>query len=141
MIKNHQAIIVKAAVREHPNADRLKIANVLGIDVIVGQDTKDGDISIFFPEGTQLSEEYARENDCIRRKDADGNRAGGMFDPNRRVRVMRLRGSESEGYFAPLSSLNYLPAKLIRGLKPGHSFSKLGNHEICRKYDRDWETI
>ena len=83
MIENHQAVVVALKnVRPHSNADRLKLATVCGCQIIVGIDSEEGDVGIFFPEGVRLSEEFATVNDLIRRKDENGNNAGGMFDAN-----------------------------------------------------------
>lgn len=94
------AIIAPITVSKHPNADRLQLGSVFGSQVVVGMDVKSGDVGIFFQEGLQLSDEYAKANDLVRRKDADGNAAGGFFEENRRVRCQKFRGTKSEGYWA-----------------------------------------
>ena len=38
----HGALVCTAHVRPHPNADRLKLADVAGYQVVVGDDTSDG---------------------------------------------------------------------------------------------------
>ena len=45
----YKAKVVKLSVKPHPNADRLQLGYVNGIQVIVGLDAKDGDIGAFFP--------------------------------------------------------------------------------------------
>lgn len=131
MIENNKAIIVRLSnVRPHSNADMLKLATVYGCQIIVGLDSEEGDLGIYFPVGVRLSEEFAAKNDLIRRKDDDGNNAGGMFDANCRVRAQKFRGENSDGFWTPVESLKYI------GVKPteGDCFDTLNGKEICRKY-------
>lgn len=131
MIENNKAIIVRLSnVRPHSNADMLKLATVYGCQIIVGLDSEEGDLGIYFPIGVRLSEEFAAKNDLIRRKDDSGNNAGGMFDANCRVRAQKFRGENSDGFWTPVESLKYI------GVKPteGDCFDTLNGKEICRKY-------
>ena len=131
MIENHKAIVVELTnVRPHSNADRLQLATVCGCQIIVGIAAKEGDLGVFFPEGVRLSEEFAEKNDLIRRKDADGNNAGGMFDKNCRVRCQNFRKEKSEGFWTDISSLHYVGVSCL----PGDCFDTLNGKEICRKY-------
>jgi hypothetical protein len=60
-----------------------------------------------------------------------------MFDDNRRVRAMNLRGVKSEGFWCPLSYLDRvsgISAASIEALKVGDTFSEIDGIEICRKY-------
>lgn len=127
-----QAIIAAIQTRPHPNADRLQLGTVLGYQVVVGLDVVNGDIGIFFPEGLQLSEEYATANDLVRRKDADGKPAGGMFEASRRVRCQKFRGQRSEGYWAPLTSLNFTNDCTL--FKTGDQLDSLNGIPLCSKY-------
>ena len=131
---SYEAIVVELEdVREHPNADRLKLATVLGHQVVVGLNAKDGDLGVFFPTDGQLSEEMCEANDLIRYKNADGSQGGGMFDKNRRVRAQNFRGEKSEGYFTGIDSL-YFAGESAFNLKVGNTFSELNGISICNKY-------
>jgi len=132
----YSAIICKITTRPHPNADRLKIGDALGNQVIVGLDTQDGDLGIFFPTDGQLSVKFAVANDLIRRKDANGNSVGGMFDENRRVRAQAFRGVKSDGFWCPISNLvncGVSPAT-VDALQEGSTFTELDSIPICNKY-------
>ena len=119
-------------LQKHPNADRLQIAIIFGNSVIVDLKTKIGDLGVFFPIDLQLSEEYCRENDLVRRKDENGNAAGGYLDPNKRnIRAMRFRGSPSEGLFLPLNTLAYTGKTQF---EVGEKIDNINGHEICCKY-------
>ena len=130
---SYSAIVARVNVRPHPNADRLQIGNVNGIQVIVGIDTQDGELGVYFPSDGQLSEEFAAANDLIRRKNEDGTYSGGMFDVNRRVRAMNLRGIKSDGFWCPLDYFNF-SAVSASMLKEGDSFTEINGIPICNKY-------
>lgn len=133
MSSKHCGYIVEVKdLRPHTNADRLQVATFFGNDVIVDLDVHVGDCGIYFPIGLQLSEEYCKVNDLVRRKDENGKPAGGYLDPNKRnITAMKLRGEKSDGLFMPLSSLDYTKA---RNLKVGQEIIILNGHEICGKY-------
>ena len=68
-------------VRPHSNADRMKLADCFGNTICVGIDAAEGEIGVYFPTDGQLSVEYCAQNDLVRRKDENGNPAGGYLDP------------------------------------------------------------
>lgn len=121
-------------VRKHPNADRMKLADCFGNTVCVGIDAEEGDRVIYFPTDGQLSVEYCAKNDLVRRKDENGNQAGGYLDPEKRnIRAIKLRGEKSDGITMPLSSLTYTGVNL-NTLNVGDTITVVNGHEICQKY-------
>lgn len=120
-------------LRKHSNADRLQIATVFGNDVVVGLDVQVGQLMVYFPTDGQLGEEYCKVNDLVRRKDENGNPAGGYLDPDKRnIKAIRLRGEKSDGMLAPLTSLAEFTK--ISDLKVGDQITTLNGVEICKKY-------
>lgn len=121
-------------VRPHSNADRMKLADCFGNTICVGIDAAEGEIGVYFPTDGQLSVEYCAQNDLVRRKDENGNPAGGYLDPEKRnIRAIKLRGEKSDGLFMPLSSFAYT------GVNPdewtvGTPITVVNGHEICQKY-------
>ena len=121
-------------VRLHSNADRMKLADCFGNTICVGIDAAEGEIGVYFPTDGQLSVEYCAQNDLVRRKDENGNPAGGYLDPEKRnIRAIKLRGEKSDGLFMPLSSFAYT------GVDPdewpvGTPIAIVNGHEICQKY-------
>ena len=121
-------------VRPHANADRMKLADCFGNTICVGIDAAEGEIGVYFPTDGQLSVEYCAKNDLVRRKDENGNPAGGYLDPDKRnIRAIKLRGEKSDGLFMPLSSFAYT------GVNPdewtvGTPITVVNGHEICQKY-------
>lgn len=122
------------SVRPHSNADRMKLADCFGNTICVGIDAAEGEIGVYFPTDGQLSVEYCAQNDLVRRKDENGNPAGGYLDPDKRnIRAIKLRGEKSDGLFMPLSSFAYT------GVNPdewavGTPITIVNGHEICQKY-------
>lgn len=131
----HEAVIAKLTnVRPHGNADRLQLATVAGHQIVVGLENTEGQLGVFFYSELQLSPEYADANDLVGYTDPEtGERRGGYFAKNRRVRAQRLRGEKSEGYWAELDSLAWTGFDLSL-LKEGDKFKELNGHPICEKY-------
>jgi len=55
-------------VRKHTNADRLQVGECFSNFIIVGLDTNEGDLGIYFPTDGKLGLEYAKENKLLREK-------------------------------------------------------------------------
>lgn len=120
-------------VRKHPNADRLQLAECFGNTVVLGMEYVENQIGVYFPVDGQLSEEFCQVNDLVRRKDENGNPAGGYLEPGKRnIKALRLRGEKSDGLFLPLTCLANFTA--ISDLKIGDTIDTLNGVEICRKY-------
>lgn len=120
-------------LRPHTNADRLQIATVFGNDVVVGLDTQIGQLMVYFPTDGQLGEEFCKVNDLVRRKDENGNQAGGYLDPDKRnIKAVKLRGEKSDGLLCPITSLAEFTT--ISDLKEGDTITTLNGVEICKKY-------
>lgn len=136
-MSNYSATVVKiASLRPHANADRLICTSIFGNNVIVGKETQIGDVGLFFPLESQLGEDFCVANDLLRRKDAEGKPAGGMFDSNRRVRCQKFRGERSEGFFIPIESLDnlYPSGKALTAFKEGDHIEEYLGKPISTKY-------
>lgn len=127
-MSDYTAIVARLQnVRTAPGFDRLNLAATAGHTVLVGKQYNENDLGLFFPAGGQLSEAFAKDNDLIKRRDENGQPAGGMFEENRRVRAIRMKGIESEGFWFPLAS----DTKLVEGTEVTH----LGKMLICNRYE------
>lgn len=118
--------------RPHSNADRLDCVSVFGSNVIISKETNLSDLMVFFPTDMQLGEKFCIENDLIRRKDENGNAAGGYLEQNRYLRPLKLRGEVSDGLLLPLTCLSKFTD--ISSLYEGFSFNELNGEVICQKY-------
>lgn len=132
--ETNNAIVTRLCnVRKHPNADRLKLATVLGTQVIVGLDANEGDLVIYFDSNLRLSHEYLHQNNLYSNKELNKNPSiGGYFGKNGRVRAQKFRGEMSNGYVAELYTIDFTGIHPI--LKVGDEFTHINGVEICSKY-------
>ena len=120
-------------LRKHGNADRLQIGEVFGNFVIVGLQTAEDDLGIYFPVDGKIGIEYAEKNNLLRKKDEAGNQIGGFLDPDKRnIKAIKLRGEKSDGLFMSLSSLKDFAD--ISTLNEGDTITVLDGILICEKY-------
>lgn len=141
---SYQALVTRITTRPIPGADNIVLGNCNGYQVIVSKDTQDGELGVFFEQGGQLSEEFCRVHDLIRRKDPEtGLAAGGYFEENRRVKAVKMRGVKSEGFWVPVGHFGYCwnagPSArqefLTHYLQEGTQFTELNGHPICCRYE------
>lgn len=107
---------------------------VLGTQIVIGKESKVGDIGIFFPSELQLSEEYCFENSLFRHSNLNkDNTKKSYFEDNRRVRSQPFLGIKSDGFFTSLESLSYTKYDISK-LKVGDTTTELNGKVICQKY-------
>lgn len=135
---NYAATVVEIkALVPLKGRDRIVGAPLFGSQAIVGIDTEVGTIGLYFPAETQLSHEYASNNNLYRHGNLNVNeKEVGYFDNNRRVKAIKLGGHRSDAIFMPLKSLLAMGVSqdTIDSLKVGDTFDKLDGREVCRKY-------
>lgn len=120
-------------IKKHSNADKLQVGQCFGNQVIVSLETTEGQLGVYFATDSQIGEEYAIANDLLRRKDENGNQAGGYLEPEKRnIRALKLRGEISDGLFMPLESLSKFTD--IAKLKQGDNVDILNGVVIAQKY-------
>lgn len=130
----YKAIVSRIKTRPFPGADRLKLGTAYGFQVVVGLDTNDDDLGVYWPTDGQLSDEFCAVHNLIGRTNPQtGAREGGYFAANRRVRTQKFRGEKSEGYWTPISYLEYTGADLSK-LREGDQIDELNGHKLCNKY-------
>lgn len=122
-------------VREHPNADRLVLADCFINTVCVAKDKyTEGQLGVYFPVDGQLSMEFCEQNGLLAVYENGVNVSGGYMDPNKRnVKAIKLRGEKSDGLFLPLECLAYTGVD-ISTLKAGDQITVVNGKEICTKY-------
>lgn len=140
-------------LHKHSNADRLNCTSVFGNNVIVDLSYSEGQRVIYFPVDGQLSEEFATDNNLVKKyvpvselddaqiegkqiiqKDGvDCINVGGYMDAEKRnITALKLRGEKSDGLVLPIETLSkYVD---VTTLKDGDMISVIDGHEICRKY-------
>lgn len=92
----------------HTNANKLKIANILGNSVIVGIDQKEGEYGIYFPIECQISDWFLSELNLYSEKTLNSDKTkSGYFPSAGRVKAVRLRGEKSEGIWISAESIPF----------------------------------
>lgn len=134
---NNAIITTLSNVRKHPNADHIKLATVLGTQVVVWLDAQNGEEVVYFDSNLQLSHAYLSKNNLYAKEYMHLNEVptvAGYFGKNGRVRARKFRDEVSNGYVAPLESL--VNAVLIKYFNPkvGDEFTHINGVEICRKF-------
>jgi len=134
--RNYSAVVVELKAFEAiPGADRIQVALIHGNQVIVGKDAKAGDLGIYFPPECAINQRFLSNNNLYRKHEYGNLVEGkaGFFEQSGRVRVMKMRGVNSAGFFCPLSNLDYLKADLS-SLIPGVELDSYSEENICSKY-------
>ena len=123
--------------------DNIQSSIIFGCSVIISKDVKIGDVGIYFPTETALSNNFLSINNLYRDKELnlDKNKSG-FFEKNRRIRAMKLRGFKSDGFFMPMHSLASIPdiknnfEKYVASasIPIGTDFDHIDGQMICEKY-------
>jgi hypothetical protein len=115
--------------------DNLVGLQVLGSQALVAKDTEYGELALVFTAGTQLSEEFAYENNLHRHSDKNKDQdKTGYLEDNRHVRALKLRGHSSSALVLHLDSLSYIKKLDLSQFNEGDTFDRIGDYEICKKY-------
>lgn len=138
--ENYAAQIIKVKnLRQHPNADRLLIFTYQGASIITGNQTKEDDYVIYFPVECKINKDFLSQNNLFRKKElnVDPEQAG-FFEPTGRVRALKLRGVNSEGFIMPLRALSGLEGVNQNwstfAAQEGELFDTIGNTLLLEKY-------
>lgn len=131
----YQAVVLRLKnVRPHPNADKVQLATCLGNQVVIGLDSQEDHIGVYFPSDGQLSHEFCHANNLYRKSELNKfpDDKCGMFDENRRVRAQKFRGEISDGFWVPLHYFGFIQ---VTGLDvEGFEFDEWKGTPICSKY-------
>lgn len=127
---------------QHPNAERMKIAQVGGYKVCVGIDEPTGRY-VYFPVNSEINPNLLSYCNLYRHTEKNANtEKAGFFNDNGRVTAIKLRGFPSEGFLLPYEQLeNFISDTLnlkLSNVENDTDFDVAveGNKEfwICKKY-------
>ena len=135
---SYQAIVSRIiSTRPIEGADRIVAASVSGsmAEVVIAINHKINDLGVFFPEDGIFEQEFCVQNNLFPVLDGSGKRVGGgFFDRNNpRIRAQKFKRVKSNGFWCPLSYLEYTGYDLSL-LKEGDKFTELNGVLICQKY-------
>jgi hypothetical protein len=135
---SYTAYIARVAnVRPHPNADKLKLATIMGYTVIIGLDTHEGELGLLIPEDGQICKEFCLQQGLFRKHPDTGEKLSGYLDHHGHVRTLKLRGAVSEALWLPLQALReFNPAKAdkVDGLVEGQEITEWQGDVLFQKY-------
>ena len=126
----------------HPNAERMKIAQVGGYKVCVGIDEPIGRY-VYFPVNSEINPNLLSYCNLYRHTEKNTNtEKAGFFNDNGRVTAIKLRGFPSEGFLLPFEQLeNFIADTLnlkLSDIENNTDFDIAveGDKEfwVCRKY-------
>ena len=126
----------------HPNAERMKIAQVGGYKVCVGIDEPIGRY-VYFPVNSEINPNLLSYCNLYRHTEKNTNtEKAGFFNDNGRATAIKLRGFPSEGFLLPFEQLeNFIADTLnlkLSDIENNTDFDIAveGNKEfwICKKY-------
>ncbi len=131
--ENYCATVVKInEIVMLENRDNIVGTFIFGNHVIISKTTKIGDIGIYFPVETALSDEFLRKNNLYRDSSLNEDKSiKGYFESNRRVKCVQFSGHKSEGLFLPISSIKHFTDDIP---EVGTDFDHIDNIKICEKY-------
>ena len=132
----YKAVVAKVInVQKHPNADRLVTARTSGYTVILGKHVEEDTLGVMFSSGGRLSPDMLRNNNLYRHTEEnnDPQAKPGFFEENGKVRAQQIRGIVSEGFWSPISCLEWTGQDLSK-LKVGDQINVVNGHRICEKY-------
>lgn len=135
--QNYTATVIKLPVKQPVQGlDNLVQVEVFGNTCLISKDSPTDALYLYFPAGTQINDPFLHVNSLYRETqlNADSTKKG-FFEPNGRVKGLKLRGIISTGFVTTIDSLN----DIYQGaghtpLKEGDNFNELDGIEICRKY-------
>lgn len=133
--KNYAAVIVRVPEPyDVEGLDNLVGRTVFGSQILsqrVGG-VETGELAVYFPAESALSQEYASANNLFRKSELNADKAeNGYLEENGRVKAIRLRKVPSNALLMPLSSLAYLGDVEFR---EGDTFNAVNGHVVCKKY-------
>ena len=116
--------------------NNIKGTTIFGNHVIVSKDVKIGDLGVYFPVETRISDEFLSYNNLFDKPELNRDKTKkGFFSTKGRVRAVKLRGFVSDGFWIPIQSfLGRINQREIDPFKEGDSFDHINGNKICEKY-------
>jgi len=139
--KNYTCQVIKLPKKiVIPLLDNLVEVNHQGNSCLVGKDSDEHDMYLFFPAECQINHDFLSSNNLYRHSELNSDKTKkGFFEDNRRVKALKFKGIISSGFIIPISSLKYtnidLPLTGFAGQSlVGMEFNEIDGIEICKKY-------
>lgn len=128
-------VVVLGPILPIEGADRIKKTVVDFNTVVVGADTKEGDVCVYFPLECTIDKSLLGGANLYRDKTLNANpeNKGGFFEKHGRVRAQKLRDVPSQGFLLPVSIVEgVLNCKLSDSI--GKEFDTVNGSVVVSKY-------
>jgi hypothetical protein len=136
--ENYLATVVTLDnMKEHPNADRLVIIELFGVNVITAKGSYElNQKMIYFPIETRINAEFLSWANLFDNPEMNADRLSkGFFSyKQQRTRPVRLRGIPSEGFLYPVSKIANFFGVSEDVFKVGTSFDMVGDKVLLEKF-------
>lgn len=127
---------------KHPNADRLRVWNIHGYEVITDMSREPGDVCVFFQIETQINNEILKRLNMYSDKELNEDKTQvGYVNSQGRVKAVKLRGIVSEGMLLPADKVLFAFAGYDKNDLPydweqsiGQKFDTIEGRVMCNKY-------
>lgn len=121
-------------LQDVPGLDNLKRVTIFGNDCLVGKESVEKELHLFFPAECKINSEFLSKGNLFRESSLNADRAQtGFFEPSGRVKALKFKGVISTGFVVPLTSLRGVLNSWTY-LKEGAEFNTCDGYEICSKY-------
>lgn len=109
---------------------------VFGNDCLIGKDSPEDQLYLFFPAESQINAYFLSENNLFRESTANKDKTKkGFFEATGRVKAIKFRGIISTGFVIPVSSLDACDELFWSDdLKVGDEFNEFDGDVLCKKY-------
>ena len=139
---NYTCTVIKLPVKQNiPGLDNLVQVEIFGNNCLIGKNSSADVLYLYFPAGCQISHEFLSANRLYRDvalNNPTNEETKGFFEPNGRVRGIKLKGIISTGFIIPITSLEvmlpYSEGGDISDLELNDEFNEWCGIEVCRKY-------
>jgi hypothetical protein len=135
--ENYAATIVKISnLISLEGCDNIQGTTIFGNHVIIAKSVKEGDVGIFFPIESKISDVFLKANNLYDKPEINKDTTvKGFFNYKGRVRCVKLRKFPSEGFWIPIESLNNCEVDYERNVfKENTTFDHINGIKICEKY-------
>jgi hypothetical protein len=117
-----------------PGLDNLVGVNVQGNLCLIGKDSPEDELYLFFPAESQISDIFLNANNLYRNSELNLDKTQkGFFEENKRVKAIKFRGNISSGFVIPARSLRGIITN-YENLQLSQEFNSINDIEICKKY-------
>jgi len=132
--ENYQCQVIKLPAKiQIPKLDNLVEVNHQGNSCLVGKDSNENELYLFFPCECTINDLFLAKNNLFKHQELNEDKTkAGFFEDNGRVKALKFKGIVSTGFIIPLTSL--LPFCDISSFKVGDEFNQLNDHILCTKY-------